>query len=118
VENTYIWDKDKTAFQIKSYNPEHKCKEVLDTHHVSLVFLTRKYLDTIRDGPDIKWKILIRIVKRGIGLTLPSTRHIGLRERLWRKFIVNLESSILLSSNIARRETNSGSKINLMVDRM
>jgi len=64
------WDKDKTAFQIKPYIPEHKCKRVLDTHHASSAFLARKYLDTIRDDPDMKWKTLIRTVKRDVGFNI------------------------------------------------
>ena len=48
------WDRDKTALQVNFYNLEHKCKGILDTHHVSSAFLVRKYLETIRDDPFMK----------------------------------------------------------------
>ena len=71
MENTCLMgERKKTVFQIKFYHPEHKCKGVKDSLHISSAFLARKYLDTFRNDPDLKWKIFARMMRRDIGFTI------------------------------------------------
>ena len=75
------WDRDRDVFQIKTCSSEHNCGGTLKNFYPDSTFLSRKYLDYMRNEPDMKPETLIRLVKRKTNLNITELQAWGARAR-------------------------------------